>query len=602
MFSQACRYKNEANYGDLIPRILWILSNDDLSLKLLYTFLTDGGLEISTSCWLPWIPQLLNAFCRSKVCNLSCVLYSIGRKYPSSLYFLLNIFIEKIASKRDKQEHKKCLEKILHHMEEEHPELCFTLKNIKTEFLKIVQYVNLNMHDVLKSIESEICDILYQRIAQLSNVDVESKISEIICKKFSYFEGRVDSNIRIILSESIELLSKSRDLIGFLNKFSEWIAYYEQREKRTFPLERISKFLSTYHLHQKKVDMLVNSYSKPSSIQISRFLPTVEIIEGACQILIQGDNGKVYPYLISHNMDRENIFREDRIFQFFALLNSLLRDSLHHSLQIKIPTFVCIHPCLKVFQSVASTYSLLDIYNQHCTTIEQQNLVIPGCLSLFANLYLREEFIQNVDKSYTLELFEAVQNHIPKNMLKEAVAQSADDYIVARRTFAKNFVVIGLSRFFFFLNKQSPEKLFINLCSGEVLPFGLNFDLTSADDDQVTFGPLQLTENISEFIGPLGISGYVGSTVVKCVQSFYKHIDKLESFLQILLLEELEDTNSKYRPPCYHSRIIEIICSITQNIKGFAEISDEDFMKTLCQFSSVLNNTISISPSAYPGL
>ncbi|GFY64786.1 uncharacterized protein TNIN_107681 [Trichonephila inaurata madagascariensis] len=398
-FLRACRYINKANYGDLIPRILWILSNDDLSLKLLYTFLSDGGKEILTSCWLPWIPQLLNTFLRSKVCNLSYVLNSIGRKYPSSLYFLLNIFMEKVASRRDKQEHKKCLGEILHHMEKEHPELCFTLRNIRTEFLKLVEFVRLNVYDVLKSIESEICDILHQSIAEPSNVDVASKISQIACKKLSYFEGKVDSNIKIMLIESIEL-SKTRDLIGFLKKFSEWIAYYEWREKRTFPLERMSKFLSTYHLHQKKVDLFVNSYSKPSSIQISRFLPTVEIMEGGCRILIQGDNGKVYPYLISHNMGCENIFE-------------------------------------KIDAEFASTYSLLDIYNLHCTTIEQQNLVIPGCFSLFTSLYHREEFIQNVDKSYRLELFKAVQNHmIPKNILKEVVAQSADDYIVARRTFS----------------------------------------------------------------------------------------------------------------------------------------------------------------------
>ncbi|GFQ74953.1 uncharacterized protein TNCT_376901 [Trichonephila clavata] len=604
-FLQACRYKNEANCGDLIPRILWILSNDNFSLELSHTFLTDGGKDILTSCWLPWIPQLLTTFLRSKDCNLSYVLYSIGRKYPNSLYFLLYNFLEKLASRRDKKEHKKCLEEILHHMEENYTKLCFTLRNIRTEFLRLVGNVRLDVHNILKSIESEICDILYQSITKQSNVDIVSKISEIIPKKFSYFEGKEDSNIRFILSESTEL-SKCRDLNGFLRKFSYWIAYYEQRKKRTFPLEKMSKFLSTFHLHQEKIDMFVNSYSKPS-IQISRFLPTVEIMEGyakgACRILIQGDNGKIYPYLIIHNICCENIFREDRIFQFFTLLNSMLRDSLNHSLQIKIPTFVCIHPCLKVVQSVASTYSLLDIYNQHCTKIEQQNLVIPGCLKLLANLYHRKELIQNVDKSYRFEVFKAIQKQmIPKIILKKFVAQSVSDYMVSRRTFAKNIAVIGFSRFLFFLNKQLPEKLFINLCSGEVLPFGLNFNVKSTDDDQDIYMPVQLTENISEFIGPFGIPGYVESTIVKCVQCFYKHIDEIESFLQILLLEDLEDTNTKYRP-YYHSRVLKIIHSISQNIEDYAdEYLGEHFIKHHLKLSRTLDVLSSTSPSQYPWL
>ncbi|GFY64785.1 hypothetical protein TNIN_107671 [Trichonephila inaurata madagascariensis] len=124
--------------------------------------------------------------------------------------------------------------------------------------------------------------------------------------------------------------------------------------------------------------------------------------------------------------------------------------------------------------------------------------------------------------------------------------------------------------------------------------------MTRANDDQVPFSPLKLTENISEFIGPLGIPGYVESTIAKCVQCFYKHIDKIESFLQILLLEELEDTNTEYRP-CYHSRLFKIIRSITRNIKDFAKTSDEDLIEARLKLSRTLDNII-ISPSAYPWL
>ncbi|GFS40127.1 hypothetical protein NPIL_350351 [Nephila pilipes] len=345
------------------------------------------------------------------------------------------------------------------------------------------------------------------------------------------------------------------DLHIFLYQLSKWIAHYERKKKnnkRSFPLKMQSTFLSSFHLHHEEIQMFMNSYTKPTCIQISRFLPIVEVMESndgsAYRIFIEGSNGKVYPYIIIRNMYSENVLQEDRIFQFFSLLNSLMtieRPLYSHSLQFKIPAYVCIHPCLKMIQCDVSSYSLLDIYNQYCTEMEQQNLVIPALLEIFCALNQNKAHIPNtgIDKSYRIKIFNTIQeNMVPKTIIKKKFANgSAINYMESRKKFAVDIALAGISRFLFFLNQQMPEETFINFGSGEVSTFGLKFSLLHDVDTQDTYIPFRLTKNISEFITPMGVSGYVKSTILHTVQCFNKHDDEIESFLKTLLLDEFDD-------------------------------------------------------------
>ncbi|GFS40126.1 transcription-associated protein 1, partial [Nephila pilipes] len=198
-FVKACRYKNGSDNKELLSRILWIISYEDSSLSLSNTFISNGGEDIPISCWLPWIPQLLTTILRTSTCNLSFLLHAIGNKYPNSLFFLLHIFLKKIASKPKKRKLVKCFKQILSDLKIKYPGLCRSLKNISNEFLILSWNIHPDVHNILKKIESEICDILFQSVTKQTDVDIVSKITDVFLKRFSNMEEIRDENVEFIV-------------------------------------------------------------------------------------------------------------------------------------------------------------------------------------------------------------------------------------------------------------------------------------------------------------------------------------------------------------------------------------------------------------------
>ena len=66
----------------------------------------------------------------------------------------------------------------------------------------------------------------------------------------------------------------------------------------------------------------------PYYVRIARFMPRVELVQKhnstVRRLYIQGDNGKIYPFLVLNDMQVARCRSEERILQLFTMVNLLL--------------------------------------------------------------------------------------------------------------------------------------------------------------------------------------------------------------------------------------------------------------------------------------
>lgn len=85
-FLHSCRHQNEGKSRKYLAKVLWLLSYDNESGKLLET-LEKYMAGVPPLQWLPWIPQLLACLVRFEKTSILNLLSQVGRAFPQAVYF-----------------------------------------------------------------------------------------------------------------------------------------------------------------------------------------------------------------------------------------------------------------------------------------------------------------------------------------------------------------------------------------------------------------------------------------------------------------------------------------------------------------------------------
>ncbi|RWS25705.1 transformation/transcription domain-associated protein-like protein, partial [Leptotrombidium deliense] len=87
-YLHACRHQNESKSRKYLAKVLWLLTYDDEKLNLAEA-VEKYNVGVPPVCWLPFIPQLLNALVRFEGKMILNILSQVGRVFPQAVYFPL---------------------------------------------------------------------------------------------------------------------------------------------------------------------------------------------------------------------------------------------------------------------------------------------------------------------------------------------------------------------------------------------------------------------------------------------------------------------------------------------------------------------------------
>ena len=76
----------------VVPRLLWMLANDDDDQTLAKT-LAELGQQLPPAVWIPWLPQLVTSLLRPEAKHVRVLLDQVLTKYPQALYYSLRALL-----------------------------------------------------------------------------------------------------------------------------------------------------------------------------------------------------------------------------------------------------------------------------------------------------------------------------------------------------------------------------------------------------------------------------------------------------------------------------------------------------------------------------
>ncbi|CAL1275245.1 unnamed protein product [Larinioides sclopetarius] len=613
-FISSCKYENITTSMEPLAKIIWLLSHSSYVPSNLRNNFIEDITQIPISYWLAWIPQLLAAFLRIKDCHLSYILHNISFKHPAPLYFLLDSVMKDTNVMTKDEGHlnyQSCL-KIMDAMKVRHPVLISSLEKIMKEFALLSEKIKPNIHIILQRIEVKICDLLFFYASKpITANSIDSEVQDILIESQSSLESENDPELKTVICDLLN--TSERSLENTLCKLSKCIRSYSRKKKskKSFALDP-SSFLSLFCTDQ--VEMFVNSFIKNQPcVFISRILPKIDLIERhgqyACRVFIEGTNGKVYPYVIMPNDSMTSFMKESRIFQFFSFLNDLLQmeqETAKRCLKFSVPSIMPINAKFKIVEDDVSSTSLLDIFEKNCAKVEENDFMTPF-LSLYYELYLKMLFSLDDFQMNAERLFCFIQKYIiSKTILKQEFRnRTPSDYYELRKRFSRDMSLYYFAKFCFCLNQQIPEKLYIHQSDGKVTSFGFIFknfnDVAVSSFSQEM--PFPITPNISTFITPIGILGYIKLAMCATAHCFYRHSEKFESVLKAICLNETADLFTVTYRSFNHQKICSFVDLVTATVEGLADIrgfgGQIDHLIALSQDSTKLSM---VFPSYYPWL
>ncbi|CAI7996002.1 Transformation/transcription domain-associated protein [Geodia barretti] len=346
----------------------------------------------------------------------------------------------------------------------------------------------------------------------------------------------------------------AKRLHTLMAKLKRWIKILELKTKslqKSFLLEDRCRFLSNFSLATADMD-IPGEYLMPKTmpyyVRIARFMPRVEIVQRhhstVRRLYIQGDNGKIYPYLVVNDTQVSRCRSEERVLQLLAMINLYLnknKETSRRYLQFAVPRLVAVAPQMRLVEDNTSNISLTDIFKQYCGSANQE------WDSPMVQYYERLALLQSQGESITPEtlqtLFSQIQtSHAPQTLLREWGEKSyatSTDFWTFRMQFTKHLALCGMAEFVFHLTRLEPDLLYIVRSTGCLTQAFLTFDINKKGElDANRSVPFRLTPAIQHLVSPIGIAGPMHMSMVAFARCLVQANHSLPSILQAVLRDQ----------------------------------------------------------------
>ncbi|CAO3595980.1 unnamed protein product [Absidia cylindrospora] len=330
---------------------------------------------------------------------------------------------------------------------------------------------------------------------------------------------------------------------------------------RKLKLETLSHYLVEFQ-HQKFDDVeipgqyLLLKDNANDFLRIDRFLPDVEVVRsyGNCyrRLTIRGHDGSLHPFVIQNPAARQ-FRREERLMQLFRLLNNVLErrsESRVRNLTFHLPAIVPLAPNVRMVQDDPSYYTLHDIYEDHCDTVQihKDDPMVYFADKLKKNFRSGTTEVTN-KKIEQLNLRMEINDEIcssmvPSNILSKYMLRemgSYTDYWMVRKQFTAQYATATFMTYIFSVGHRTPHKISISRATGgvwmmEVLPGFPPSNPVFGNGEAV---PFRFTPNIQDFITQVGIEGLFTSCLMATARSLTDPELELDQYLSIFVRDEV---------------------------------------------------------------
>ncbi|CAG8494689.1 11619_t:CDS:10, partial [Ambispora leptoticha] len=452
--------------------------------------------------------------------------------------------------------------------------------------------------DIYRLIVALLNDGVQQINARLSNSHDDGLLNrptEANIRRFA--DNLYQGPIKVAFEE--DFIQSKPNLYQYVEKLRKWRDRFEillDSKPRKQHLEHFSTYLVEFQ-HQKFCEieipgqyLLHRDFQTTEFIRIDRFLPEINIIRshGFCyrRLTIRGHDGSLHSFAVQQPAARLSR-REERIMQFFRMLNSVLErriETRKRNLYFHLPIIVPLAPQIRLVQDDPSYSSLQDIFEDHCDTtgMSKDDPVKYYTSKMRSNLDSirgRNDIIakRNILTNLRVEIAEEIAaKMIPNDVITKYMSKSMKSHIdlwTFRKHFTTQMAGIAFMSYILCIGQRHPYKMIISKNTGNVwatellptfssnAPFFLNGESV----------PFRFTRGIQHFMTPIGIEGVFIGSLMSIAQCLTEPEFDLEQHLSVLVRDELLTWHYVSKKPVTEPQLRQKVAQNVESIVKRAE-------------------------------
>ena len=505
---------------------------------------------ISMDSWLMVIPQLLtrintpNPLIRK---TLVSILKKIGLNNPRCLTYPLTVLKNSKSKLR-----AEAVSLILEDIKKKHEKLFKESELIINELNRSA----LCLHEQWMEAIEESAKLFFKS----KDYDMAIKILSESHKKMEappqtmneiHFHQKFNSDLK----EAYKLLLDFSKNNNFLSINEAWniyqecytLMYDEFYSIEYMDLKTISPAL--FHFRESEIEIpgfVQNKANENNNlVKISSFCPKLTVLrskEKPRKIIINGSDGKEYPYLLKGH---EDIRQDERVMQLFGLINILLfKDSDTRSKKLSITRYPVIP--LSHNTGIIGWVPNCDTLNQLIKEYRAKNNIAVN-----TEYQILNEFHHQSGSSTCmtkLEVFQHILSKTSGNDINQNLwikSQNAEDWLDRRTNYSRSLAVMSIVGYILGLGDRHPSNIMLDRISGRIIhiDFADCFEVAMKRDKFPEKVPFRLTRML---INALEICGIEGSFRITC-ENVMRVIRENKDSLNVILAAFVHDPLTSFR-------------------------------------------------------
>ena len=256
-------------------------------------------------------------------------------------------------------------------------------------------------------------------------------------------------------------------------------------------------------------------------------------------VIIKGEDGNFYQYLLKGH---EDLRLDERIMQFFRLINSLLmKETSFNSNFIQTICVIPLSVSHGLVQWVPGTETLKNIVEEY----RRIHDIEPMIEYELANKICVVSFDQ-MKPIQKMQVIESIFHEVPDTDIANAFwlkAPSAEDWLKRTNTFAISVGITSIVGYIIGLGDRHPSNLLIDRNTGKAIhiDFGDSFEKAMLRKFLPEVVPFRLTRMMIKAFGPSGYDGLFRSSFVKMSGLLRENSKVLKDVLAVFVAEPLID-------------------------------------------------------------
>jgi phosphatidylinositol kinase/protein kinase (PI-3 family) len=374
-------------------------------------------------------------------------------------------------------------------------------------------------------------------------VKLASKSAENVCEMYAHFKGHYGKQITMLEQILRTFNPKSNTS---MNQISSWCKQMqdslgeEQKRVHIIQMSAISRALC----ERTRFFLAVPGTYRPGHplIRIEYFVGQFSVYMTKQQpkdVVVKGEDGNFYQYLLKGH---EDLRLDERIMQFFRLINSLIRqeDSFSGNV-IQTACVIPLSPTHGLVQWIPGTETLKNIV-EHYRKLHRRD---PSEEYSLAEKMSHSEFdyLQPIQK---MQIIESIFQRLPANDITDFFwlkAQTAESWLKQTNTFAISTAMTSIVGYVIGLGDRHPSNLLVDRFSGSVIhiDFGDCFERAATRRLLPEIVPFRLTRMMVRAMGASGVDGLFRDSFVRMSSLLRENHRVLVMVLAIFVQEPLID-------------------------------------------------------------